>query len=287
MSIGIAVANVLVPSIIKNGFAKPGAMLGWYTMALSASGAVGAALTVPLEGPLGSWRWALAAWAVPMFIAAIVWAPIALRTRTPPPRDANRPRVTLWRDRTSWWITALFACQALMFYSVFSWVPDILRDAGDSSATAGVLLSVVLLLGIPASALVPPLAARLPDQRRLAIGSFAMWATGLTGLLVSPGTASIVWMVALGLGQGSGIALALTLVVLRSPDGEHAAVLSGMVQGVGYTFAALGPIVVGLIHDATGGWEASLAILLGISCGFLVFGLLAGGRQTVVGSGRA
>ena len=48
--LGIALGNVLVPSLIKRDFPRHvGAMTGGYTMAISGSGAVAAALAVPAE----------------------------------------------------------------------------------------------------------------------------------------------------------------------------------------------------------------------------------------------
>jgi CP family cyanate transporter-like MFS transporter len=58
LGVAIAVANVLLPSVIKRDFPRPGTMLGIYSVGLGGSGALGAGLTVPLEHGLGSWRWA-------------------------------------------------------------------------------------------------------------------------------------------------------------------------------------------------------------------------------------
>jgi CP family cyanate transporter-like MFS transporter len=113
-------------------------------------------------------------------------------------------------------------------------VPDIVRDVGMSSSTAGVMLALFMLFGLPTAMALPVLAARVSDQRPLVLGTGALWAAGIVGLLLSPGTATPVWMILLGLAQGAGIALALTLIVLRAPDGASAAALSGMVQSIGY-----------------------------------------------------
>ena len=42
-------------------------------------------------------------------------------------------------------------------------------------------------------------------------------------------------------------------------------------QAVGYAFGALGPLLVGVLHDATGGWLAPLLLLLAtaLACVFL------------------
>jgi CP family cyanate transporter-like MFS transporter len=51
------------------------------------------------------------------------------------------------------------------------------------------------------------------------------------------------------------------------------------VQGLGYAVAATAPTVVGLAHDASGGWDAPLLIVLTATCSFLAFGILAASRQ--------
>jgi CP family cyanate transporter-like MFS transporter len=77
--LGIAVGNVIVPVVIKRDFpGRAGLMIGTYTMAVSASAALAAALTVPVENAIGGgWRAALAVWAAPAVLAAAAWVPWA------------------------------------------------------------------------------------------------------------------------------------------------------------------------------------------------------------------
>jgi CP family cyanate transporter-like MFS transporter len=283
LGVAIAIANVLIPSVIKRDFPRPGTMLGLYTVGLGASGALGAGLTVPLENGLGSWRWALAAWGALGVLAAVMWIPAMSASRAAP--ADSLPRVSLWRDRTAWMITGLFGFQSLLFYCVASWVPDILRDAGMSSGTAGFMLSLVLIVGLPVSLMVPVLAARREDQRPLAAGAVGLWACGLLGLLLSPGTGTVVWMVLIGAGQGAGLALALTLVVIRSRDGATAAAMSGMAQTVGYLVASCGPVTLGVVHDATGSWHPPVLLMLAASGAMLVCGLGAA-RPRMLGAAQ-
>ena len=98
--LGIALGNVLVPSLIKRDFPERqvGAMTGGYTMAISASGAVAAALTVPAEEAIGSgWRPALAVWAVPALVVAVIWLPQIARA-TPADRAAPLPSLWPWMN---------------------------------------------------------------------------------------------------------------------------------------------------------------------------------------------
>jgi CP family cyanate transporter-like MFS transporter len=282
LGVAIAIANVLMPSVIKRRFPRPGVMMGLYTTALSISAALAGGLTVPLEQAFGSWRWALAIWAIPAIVAALAWLPASRHAGSAPTVETGSS-VSLWRDRKAWLVTGTFGMQSLLFYAMLTWLPDILRDAGLSAAHAGGMLSVAMFFGLPTSLVVPVIAARLPDQRPLALVGPAFWAAGFIGLLLSPATLTAVWMMLLGFGQGMGISLALTLVVLRSPDGRHAATLSGMAQSVGYTLAATGPIALGAMHDLTGGWDAPIVLMLVGTVALVACGLGAS-RPGSVGS---
>jgi CP family cyanate transporter-like MFS transporter len=50
--------------------------------------------------------------------------------------------------------------------------------------------------------------------------------------------------------------------VLRSPTPLVAARLGGVAQCLGYLLAALGPLVIGALHDLTGGWSWPVAVLV-------------------------
>ncbi len=56
--------------------------------------------------------------------------------------------------------------------------------------------------------------------------------------------------------------LTLTLINLRTRSQVGAVALSGFVQGFAYVIGAAGPLVVGLLRDATGGWTVPIAFLL-------------------------
>jgi CP family cyanate transporter-like MFS transporter len=278
---GIAVCNILVPVVVKRDYERPGSMMGIYTMAMNGGAGLGAGLTVPADHALhGSWRIALALWVVPVLAAIALWIPAVRLAR----READAavaadapagPRPSLARDPVAWALAAFFGIQSTLFYSCVAWVPDVVRDAGMSEATAGVMLALIMIFGLPTAMAMPVLATRFSDQRPLVLATGALWIGGLAGLLLSPGTATPLWMVMLGMAQGAGIALALTLIVLRAPDGRTAAALSGMVQSVGYLVVPIGPVVLGLLHDATHGWHATVATMLAVAGVFVVAGLAA------------
>jgi MFS transporter, CP family, cyanate transporter len=194
----------------------------------------------------------------------------------------EKPR--LLRDRLAWQVTLFMGVQSLMFYSLLSWVPSILQDHGMSKGTSGAYLSVYTLLGIPVCLVVPMIAARLRNQSWLVAVSVTCLSGGLVGLIASPASAAIVWVMFLGIAQAATLSLAFLFFVLRSRSQAEAAELSSMAQSFGYALAALGPVIMGGLHEATGSWTLPLVFLLVLSLPELVFGLLAG-RDRHVGGG--
>ena len=85
----------------------------------------------------------------------------------------------------------------------------------------------------------------------------------------------------LGAGQGGAIGLALLLIVLRTSSGIQAAALAGMSQSAGYLLAAIGPPVVGFLHDWSGSWAIPIAILVIALIAQLGAALVAGRPRTI------
>jgi CP family cyanate transporter-like MFS transporter len=54
-----------------------------------------------------------------------------------------------------------------------------------------------------------------------------------------------------------------------------------MAQSGGYLLASLGPLVMGLLHTATGSWTAPLLFLLAVALAIWVPGLAAAQRRFV------
>ncbi|GHE78684.1 MFS transporter [Amycolatopsis deserti] len=271
---GIATGNVLVPAVIKRVYpTRAGSLTGLAMMLMSVSGAAAAGLAVPLE-QAGGWRLALVVWAVPALVAALAWGPLARRPAAGPASAPQRGELSLLRSPLAWSVMVFMGMASLMFYTLTSWLPQIMREHGVPAATAGTMNSVIIVIGIPLGFVVPVVAARMRDQRPLVLAVAALMVIGLGGLLLAPG-AGWVWTTIFGIATGSAFPLALTLLNLRSPDAATTARLSGMAQSGGYLLAASGPLTFGLLHTLTGGWHASIWLLLGLVVPELVCGLVA------------
>jgi CP family cyanate transporter-like MFS transporter len=274
---GIAVGNVLVPSVVKQDFPeREGLMTGLSTAALTGGAALAAAVTAPLAGSAGlGWRGALLVIGGLAALAAVVWLP-QLRSHHVAPLLRVRGGQVL-RSPITWHLAMFMGMQSMTYYAVLAWLPALLGEKGVSAAGAGWALSLFNLLGIATSVLVPAFAARRRDQRGIGLLTCGWGGVGLLGLLFAP-SLYLLWAVLMGLAQGAGIGLAFALIVLRASNPESARDLSGTVQAIGYLLGAGGPVVMGLLRDSSGGWTLPL-IAMSAAVAVMAVAAVGGGRN--------
>lgn len=261
---GIALGNVLLPSLVKRDFSDRAALMtGLYTMSLVGGAALAAAATLPLTHALGErWPLGLGIWAAPALLALIAWTPVAWRSGA---RQAGvrhiLPVQGLRRDRLAWAVTLFMGLQSALAYCVLGWMAPILRGRGLSGTESGLVTSLSILLQVVSCLLTPLLASRGRDQRQLAVYLTAIATLSLIGMVLGPRWA--IWPLAIsqGIGQGGLFALALMLIVLRSHDAHVAAHLSSMAQTTGYLLAASGPLLIGVLYAWTGSFRATTGLL--------------------------
>jgi CP family cyanate transporter-like MFS transporter len=282
----IVVGNVLLPALVKREFPqRVGFMTSIYTTALGISGALAAGVSVPLAQVTGmGWRGSLALWALPALIAAVAWLPHLRRSDQPENASTQTSQggSSMWRSALAWQVTLFMGLQSLVYYVTLTWLPEILQDDGMSATRAGWMLGVSQAVAIVTIFFAPVIASRRPSQQGVVAVAVSLSCAGTLGLLVAGSTASVLWVVLLGLGQGACFSLALTFFALRAPDSQHAATLSGMAQTFGYLLAAAGPFLFGVLRDATNAWTVPLALLLAITVCLLIAGLGAGRDAYVV-----
>ncbi|MGB6241281.1 MAG: MFS transporter [Castellaniella sp.] len=261
---GIALGNVLLPSVVKRDFSDRAALMtGLYTMSLVGGAALAAATTLPLTDALqGQWTWGLAIWSIPALLALLAWAPVAWKAGA---RQSSGPHILpvrgLRRDRLAWAVTLFMGLQSALAYCVLGWMAPMLRDRGLSGTESGLITSASILLQVVSCLLTPLLAARGRDQRSLAVWLAVTATLALIGMVLGPSWA--IWPLAIvqGLGQGGLFALALMLIVLRSRDAHVAAHLSSMAQTTGYMLAASGPLLIGILYAWTGSFRAATGLI--------------------------
>jgi CP family cyanate transporter-like MFS transporter len=273
--VGIAVAQSLLPAVVKGWFPDRAAVVtGLYTVGITGGLALAALATVPIERLLGGfWPGALAAWSLLAAMAIVFWLPLASRARSSPRREVAHERTRLpWRSRDAWWVALFFGAESCLFFSSLTWIAPLYVDQGLDEGHAGLLLAVLALVRVPAAFLFPALADRSGDRRpwlatTLVLATFGFCAVGLAPLATP--WAPLAWVVVLGLGIGGLFPLALTLPLDYSADADEAGRLTAMTFFVGYVVAAVGPVAVGALRDATGGYAVPFVALATLSVGML------------------
>jgi CP family cyanate transporter-like MFS transporter len=269
--VGISVVNIMVPVVIRRWFPERVAKLsGTYTMILTYGAFFGAAFTVPVGQFFGGWRGGLGLWAIPAVIGPVLvtvgrrWRAAGdalISGRRPVPAGGSDVRLGLFRNPKAWALTMLLGIQGFEAFSILGWFAAILRDDGVSAVSSGWLLSITMLVSAPLSALLPRLTARNPDQRVLITGFVISSGCGYGLLLMSPSRFALPAMVLLGIGMTT-FSLALLLIGLRAPTARGTAALASMVQGAGFLFAGIGPLLFGWLFERTGSWQAPLWALV-------------------------
>ncbi|HEX2318575.1 MAG TPA: MFS transporter [Streptosporangiaceae bacterium] len=289
----IALVNVLLPSMIKRR--RPdlaGLVIGLYLSTLTAGAVVGAVIAVPVFNAAGGTasggsglavRLTLGMWALPALAAVLVWLP-QLRFRTlPAAADGRRGVLAMGRIPLAWQVMGFMSLQSLSYYATLSWFPTMFRDHGISADKAGNLLALMNVGNAITGLIVPVLAHRARDQRWLAGTAVILITIGLAGSAFAPNSAVVLFVCLLGLGQGGAFGLSVFLFTARAADSHTAAALSGFAQGLGYLLASAGPLLIGLLHSVTGSWTVPVVILLSVSGGQFVTGLLAS-RDKAIGA---
>lgn len=278
IGVAIAVANVLLPAVIKRGF--PGSVprtMALYSAVLGGCGALASGLVVPISqlpsatGTLG-WEWALLATGVVVIPAVILWCVAARRWRDTSIHHSAGTSRRIWRDPTAWVIAAYMGAQSACFYILVTWLAPISASSGRSDAIAGLDVMAFQVVGILGSLVVPPLLGRSRSQRFVAPAVAALGAAGVVGLLLIP-TGVLWWALLTGFAAGASLGLALTFMAVRARDASAAAALSGMAQSFGYLVASAGPLTFGWLRQATDTWTAPLLFLLALMIAQGAFGL--------------
>lgn len=311
---GVGAGNVLLPPLVKKYFPdRLGVMMTLYSTMMAVSTFIPPLVAVPIADSLG-WRVSLGLWGLFAALALLPWLTLLIAERRAPKTPAAagdveidptdglhdltdavavatgpittvpaNPRVfgRLWRLPMAWALALVFGTSSTMAYVSFAWLPTMLVDIGGvTPATAGFLLSLFALLGLPCGMLVPILVVRFQATRPLFLFAVAAGLTGLAGLFFAPTVALPLWVSIFGL-TAIMFPLSLVLLSIRARTPESAVALSGFVQSIGYAIAAVFPLLVGLLHETTGGWQVPLLVVAGVLVVSIPAGIVAGRRRTI------
>ncbi|EFU39945.1 major facilitator superfamily MFS_1 [Paenibacillus vortex V453] len=275
LGVAIAVGNVLLPSLVKRDFPRHiGLMTGTYSASMNLLAATASGVSIPLATQAGlGWQGSLLIWASLSVLALIVWLiQRSSSDKTAEVRSTATKQQSVLRSPLAWYITLFMGLQSFTFYVNISWLPEILRSQGMDYSAAGWMLSILQFVSLPFSFIIPVLAGRNPNQRVLVTISALSMLTGYVGLLSGMSSLNLLWVMLVGISGGANFSLSLMFFTLRTKTAHEAAALSGMAQSLGYLLAAIGPMLIGFLHDATDGWKVPLMVLSAVVVVLFFFG---------------
>lgn len=308
---GIAITNVLMPAFIKTHFpAKIPTYTAVYSTALTAMAFLSSVVVAPTSHSMSTgWRGVVGFWGL-LAVLAVVPAGIlvalqkkhelsvgdgdgagsetdaASNTAAANAVDADTADAAaeaaaepakLWvmfRSKKARALALFFGIQSLHAFVQMGWLTQIFRDYGVSQNYAGMLAGLMQLLSIPGAMLAPALLGKVKNPRLLVAGTAAIAAPAYLGMLLAPASVPWLWVILFALANTT-FPMALTLIGWSGRSGDTTALLSSFVQSFGFLIASLGPLLVGVLLQATTGWTVPLIFCLVLVIPFAIAGYVA------------
>ena len=275
-----------------------GMAMGIYMTGPATGGVVCLGLTNSWLLPmLGSWRQVMLLWTGVAVAAGVIWWGLGRVFAVEPNPSARHSTAEGRRQRSSqlhlmaeFWRTPAVRLVLLMSVGVFlfnhglnSWLVELLRVGGMDASTAGYWATVPTIVGIFGSLLIPRWAVA---ERRVAIlATLCALALAASVLLRFTEPAALTTgLILQGVARSSLMTvLVLTLVELPEVGEQRAGAATGLFFSAAEVGGVLGPLGMGVLYDASGGFHSSLTALTAVACLLMVgsFGL----RQAVRRSG--
>jgi MFS transporter, CP family, cyanate transporter len=282
--IGIVICNVLLIPLIKRRMpGKLGLVTASYTTGMSLFAAIGSGISAPIATDWGwGWRGSLLFWVGLLAIGLAVWFPQTRFDKKNTTSALNQsPSVNVWKSRLAWNVCLFMGVQSMLYFTIIAWLPDMLVARGYSLGRAGLILSLMQVVGLIGSFFSPMLAVKFHNQVGMVIVIGLMYFIGFSSLLSNSPVINYAGLTLAGLGLGASVSLAYTMIGLRTDSEQSTTALSGMVQSTGYYMAALGPVLFGVAFDIFGDWNLLIGLMLVCSVLYIYFGTKSGKSELI------
>lgn len=267
---GIGIVSPLLSGFIKSYFPeKAASMIGIYSTSMVVGASISIGLTTPLQHWLNdSWKNGLAFWSILALLAIPLWFMVIKQSHTPTSNFSHKRKASLpLKNKKAWLLTSFVGLVTLLFYCFAAWLPAIVEEKGWTPAFGGLVGTIAMIAQLPATLLLPSLLKVMPSRR--------FWITFFTfsviiglSLLCFTNLTPIVSSICLGIGAGGLVSLTLLLPIDKASSPMEASTWSAMTQAIGYMIGAVGPFIIGFLHDYLGSFVPTLYLLIII--GFIV-----------------
>ena len=270
IGVGLAVGNVLLPSLAKKYFPENlGVMTGFYAVVMNISASVAAGISYPiLSSNVGGEKFstglAVNIWLIISILNIVIYAIITKNSKSERIVEDKKTGVTGYLKSLKMWSVMLsMGLQSALFYCSVSWFAEIMISKGFTPSEAGLLLSISQFAQFPSTFIVPILAEKLKNKLIIPIFITLGYVTSLIGMVYIQGNFAlmIVYIVLFALAGGGSFSYVMYLFSAKSKNEEEAADISGLAQAGGYWLAAIFPPLLGYVRDILN-WDVAIYILI-------------------------
>lgn len=280
--LGGPLISIGAPKVVSLWFEgkERGLAMGFYISGPAIGSIVALSLTNSVLMPFfaGGWRAVMLVYAGVAIVCGLLWVLVSSHraSRAMEHRIAaepRRPQVQVFAKLLAEPAVRLILVMSIGTFAfnhgLNNWLPEILRTGGMAAATAGYWASIPSAVGIFAALAIPRFAT---EQRRILILGLLIVAAGVATMLLhlSAGPLLALGLMCQGVSRGAMMAvLILVLVESRGVDSRNAGAAGGLFFSAAEVGGVLGPVLVGTIHDLTGGFAAALYMMT-VICAILL-----------------
>jgi cyanate permease len=223
-----------------------------------------------------NWRSVMTLWAVLSCLAAMCWLIISLLARrqfnaalapaSAADNLASRGSIRSILRLPGVKLVLLMSVGVFLYnHGLNNWLPELLRTGGMTATQSGYWAALPMLVGIIGSLTIPRLA--IPERRfKILLGLCLAAALASLALQFQQPAVLTSALILQGLVRASMMTvLILTLMELPGMDPRQTGTASGMFFSAAEVGGVIGPLGLGLLYDATGGFSASLYALTAVA----------------------
>ena len=254
---GISISNVLIPALIKEYAGEHRAIFTSSYLCMQnimASVASGIAFFIAINV---SWSFLMLIWIVPAIIAITLW--FKYKKDTKATNSSKNLSFAAWsiiksllKSKYAWALSMIMGLQSVLYYTSVTWLPKIALDNEFSQEFISFLMISFQLSPLPALFLVPILVKKIKQDSYMVLLAGIIILIGAVLLRMTQSESLFLFATVLvSLGTGISFAWVVAIITNRSKDSQQASSLSAMSQTIGYSLAAIGPWLGGLLVDLT------------------------------------
>ncbi|AJC86461.1 MFS transporter [Campylobacter sp. RM16704] len=275
---GIAIANVLLPSFVKEKFSKNTyKIMGLYGSILGLSSIIGVALSLPLLKSF-SVPEAMFFWVILALVALIFYLPHLKNKRLLRTKKKSINKMNIFLNLTAWKVTIVMGLQSFLSYSLFAWLSVMISEKGFGVDFGSNVLLLSQIIGMPIAFFLPIILGKLRSHAK----SFVIVVLGfmyiLSFIIIFICETKVILLldsIFLGCASSGVFTVSLLFIAIKSSNSTIAAKLSAMSQGIGYLIAAQAPWIIGMLHDKFDNFILGFVMLIAIAIILNIFVFLA------------